>query len=249
MLARSKEEIYDIVDRAVAELRDALSHPALNINERLELAFRTISHLTHPDSQLEEYFKETMAGFARTLEAKDSYTAGHSERVRIFTSMIADGMAIHGEEREKIIQGSLLHDVGKLCVDLSTLNNPGRLLPEQIELFRSHPTLGKKILEPISFLQDFIPMVEHHHENYDGSGYPDGIHGDLIPIGARIIAVADSYDAMTSHRIYRRALGHELAIEELKRFSGTQFDPHVVDIFIIEVEKNLSELGLTDLTL
>lgn len=203
--------------------------------------------LLRENRRLRVIFRDTVKGLAKSLEAKDSYTAGHSGRVQIFASMIADGFHFDGYKRDMLTEAALVHDIGKLCIDLSSLNNPGKLTSHEVELFRSHPARGKEILEPISFMAEIIPMVYHHHESFDGSGYPMGLAGKDIPFGGRVIAVADSYDAMTSHRVYRRALGHESAVEELARFSGTQFDPSVVEVFLVEIEKNLRENQLMDL--
>jgi HD-GYP domain-containing protein (c-di-GMP phosphodiesterase class II) len=188
---------------------------------------------------LRNTFKETIQGFARSIEAKDKYTSGHSNRVKLYTSIIADGFGLDQKERELITEASLVHDIGKLSVDLSTLNSTEGLSEDQILLFRLHPTKGKEILEPITIFAEIVPMVYHHHENYDGSGYPLGIGGRDIPFGARIIAVADSYDAMTSDRAYRRSLTHEIALKELAKCARSQFDPEVVEIFLEEIRKNL----------
>jgi HD-GYP domain-containing protein (c-di-GMP phosphodiesterase class II) len=190
---------------------------------------------------LRETFKQTIHHFAQALDRKDSYTAGHSDRTRIYVSMILDGLKMSAHDKELILDASKLHDIGKLSVDLSTLNNPGRLSPEEIRKFRAHTAYGREILEPIFFFSELLPLVYYHHENLDGSGYPEGIRGEQIPLGARIIAIADSYDAMTSNRAYRRAMDHGQAIREIKKNAGTQFDGAMAEIFLEQVERQLDE--------
>lgn len=182
--------------------------------------------------RMQNTFSETIQGFAMAIEAKDRYTIGHSERVAKIALELCKGLGLSEEETAKIFQAALLHDIGKIGIRYEELNKPEKLTPKEYEMFKLHPVIGKKILQPITFLQDILPAIYHHHEQYDGSGYPDGLRGEEIPLGARILAIADTYDAMTSDRPYRPALSHEVAIEELKRCSGTQFDPKLVDLFI-----------------
>ncbi len=196
---------------------------------------------------LEETFRQTIASFARSIEIRDKYTAGHSERVRIFSSMIVESMKLDEPTRNLICDGATVHDIGKLSVDLSTLNSPDRLTPEQIALFRSHPERGKEILEPISIFSNIIPMVYHHHEDFDGGGYPIGLKAEEIPLGARVISVADSYDAMTSDRPYRKAFTHKKALTELLQNAGRQFDPDIVHAFLDIVEERLRDEKIQDI--
>jgi HD-GYP domain-containing protein (c-di-GMP phosphodiesterase class II) len=196
---------------------------------------------------LRNTFKQTISSFAQALDRKDSYTAGHSGRTQVCASLLCDGLKLPEKEREMILDASLLHDIGKLNVDLSALNNPGKLSKSEVERFRMHPIHGKEILEPIFFLNELVPMVLYHHENYDGSGYPHGMRGEDIPLGARIISIADAYDAMTSNRAYRRAMAHEKAIKELKTNAGTQFDRQLVEIFVEQVSRHLEDGSITHL--
>ena len=181
---------------------------------------------------LQRTFRETIEGLVSTLEAKDTYTSGHSRRVTQYANIIVREMGLSHEEAEKIEWAGLLHDIGKIGIRLEALNKPEKITDEEHEMFKDHCVMGKQILESIHFLREVIPFVLHHHEWYDGNGYPDGIKGDEIPLGARILAVADSYDAMTSDRPYRKAMSEKKAISELEKFSGSQFDPAVVDVFI-----------------
>jgi response regulator RpfG family c-di-GMP phosphodiesterase len=189
---------------------------------------------------LQKSFQETIQGFVRALEAMDRYTAGHSDRVTRLSRITALEMDLPLDEVEVITQAALMHDIGKIgCT--ANLNKPGKLSEEEYEIFKSHPTYGRDILEPITFLRPIIPIMHHHHERFDGSGYPDRLEGERIPVGARILAVADTYDAMTSNRAYRRALTHEVTMQELGRCAGTQFDPRVVEAFERAIERHRRE--------
>ena len=198
------------------------------------IANRTGSSLENAKlySDLEATLHQTIEGLARAIEAKDPYTHGHSERVKAYATMIATEMSLSRHQIESIGKAALLHDIGKIGIDLTYINKTGHLTNEQEIHFRTHPEIGRDILAPIDSLKGLIPIVYHHHERFDGAGYPDQLTGEEIPLGARILAVADSYDAMTSDRAYRRALDHQSALSEIKECSGNQFDPAIVEIFI-----------------
>ncbi len=185
---------------------------------------------------LQQTFKETMLGLAAALEARDKYTIGHSYKVSEYAQIIAEGLGLSQSEISLICQAAKLHDIGKIGVDNSALNKPERLNKDEYDMFKSHIAIGKQIIQPISFLSEAIPLIYYHHEFYDGSGYPDGKSGKEIPLGARILQVADAFDAMTSDRPYRKALSCEAAMSELKKFSGIQFDPEITRVFIKEIE-------------
>lgn len=185
---------------------------------------------------LQQTFRQTIQGLARAIEAMDKYTAGHSDRVTVYARITAEELGEVPERVELITQAGMLHDIGKLGCH-ANLNKPEKLTREEYEIFKAHPAYGKDILEPISFLRPLIPGVHLHHERWDGKGYPLGLAGEAIPKIARILAVADSYDAMTSNRAYRRALSHSVAVKELQRCAGTQFDPETVDAFLSTIEK------------
>lgn len=189
---------------------------------------------------LQATFRETIQGFARALEAMDRYTAGHSDRVTRLSRMVALEMDLPLEDVEIITQAALMHDVGKIGCQ-ANLNKPGKLSAEEYEIFKAHPTFGRQILEPISFLRPIVAGVVSHHERWDGSGYPDGLRGEEIPLAGRILAVADTYDAMTSNRAYRKALSHEVTMKEIRRCAGTQFDPAVVEAFERAIERYREE--------
>ena len=191
---------------------------------------------------LQRTFRETIEGLVSTLEAKDKYTSGHSRRVTEYALLIGQGLKFTERELERLDRAGLLHDIGKIGIRLEALNKPEKISLAEHEMFKDHTIMGKQILESIHFLREIVPLVYSHHEWWDGEGYPEGIRGDQIPLGARILAVADSYDAMTSDRPYRKAMPQARAIQELRRCAGTQFDPDLVGIFIQELEKNREEV-------
>ncbi len=191
--------------------------------------------------RLEDTFTQTIEGFARAIEAKDTYTHGHSDRVAAYSKMVATRMGLPPVAVNRIAHGGLLHDIGKIGIRSHDLNKPQKLTPEEYTMFKSHPVQGKRILEPITFLVHLVPCVYFHHEAWDGSGYPEGRGDTDIPFEPRILAVADSYDAMTSNRPYRKALPHEIAIAEFKRCSGRQFDPEVVVAFLDAIADHRKE--------
>lgn len=187
-------------------------------------------------------FQQTIEGLARAIDKMDRYTAGHSERVAMYATYLGSRLGMSAEAIEVVRQSALMHDIGKIGCVLN-LNKPGKLTQEEYEIFKRHPAYGKDILDPIRFLHPLIPGVHLHHERWDGRGYPLGLKGNDVPLMARIIAVADTYDAMTSDRAYRRALPHEVAIGEIERCSGTQFDPEVTRSFTSGIETFREDLA------
>lgn len=173
-----------------------------------------------------------------TIEAKDNYTKGHSERVTAYSMQIAEEMGFVGEGLANIQLAALLHDVGKVGTPESILNKEGKLTDEEFEVIKQHPEVGAKIIQNIKDTAAIVAIVNHHHERYDGSGYPSGLSGEGIPTEARILAVADAFDAMTSDRAYRRIFSKEEVIEEFRRFSGIQFDPTAAEVFINLYERD-----------
>jgi response regulator RpfG family c-di-GMP phosphodiesterase len=168
----------------------------------------------------------------KALEAKDFYTRGHSQRVTIYSVAIAREMGLPGEEIEQLRRAAVLHDLGKIGVREVVLNKPGRLTDGEYGEIVRHPETAMRILEPIPFFQPLLPAILHHHERFDGRGYPAGLAGDRIPLPSRIMAVADTFDAMTSTRAYRDALPVPDANAEIRRCAGTQFDPGIVPYFL-----------------
>ncbi len=183
-------------------------------------------------SDLQTTFTQTIEGLARALEAKDTYTHGHSDRVALYAKLLAEAMGLSPKDVERIKHGGLMHDIGKMGIRSVDLNKPRKLSAAEYHVFKSHPVQGRRIIEPIKFLAHLVPCVYHHHESWDGTGYPEGLEGHGIPVDARILSVVDSYDAMTSNRPYRKALPHDIALTELKRCTGKQFDPDAVEAFL-----------------
>lgn len=177
-----------------------------------------------------EMYLKTIKSVAFTIDAKDHYTAGHSERVAQYAVSICEEMKMRDEYIENLKDIALLHDIGKIAIPESILNKPGRLDDWEMDKMKTHSTVGYDIIKQITFLKD-SQIVKYHHERLDGKGYPEGLKGEEIPMGARIIAVADSYDAMTTDRPYRKGMDSFSALQELERCRGTQFDPQVVAAF------------------
>jgi HD-GYP domain-containing protein (c-di-GMP phosphodiesterase class II) len=176
-------------------------------------------------------YVNTIKALVRAIEAKDTYTRGHSERVAQYSVAIAEKLKLPQDRIEYILYGAILHDVGKIGVSESILNKKDKLLDSELESIRNHPVIGQQLVKDIKFLYDIDLGVRHHHEHFDGTGYPDRIKGMDIPLEARIIAVADCFDAMTSTRTYRGARTTQEALVEMKRVAGSQLDPELVEVF------------------
>lgn len=181
--------------------------------------------------RIQKHFLATVEALATALEYKDPYTEGHSKRVQKYSVFIAREMGLDSPEIENLKYAALLHDIGKIGIEDSILQKTMKLSEEEYSKIREHTSMGARLIGPVQLLIDKIPAVRHHHERWDGKGYPDGLTGEAIPLQARIIAVADAYDAMTSRRSYRDAMTSGKAISEILGNSGTQFDPAVVEIF------------------
>jgi len=182
---------------------------------------------------LEKTHFETIMAFSEALEARDEYTAGHSRRVMEYSKSIGQRMKLDKQDIESLKRSALLHDIGKIGIPDMVLKKEAKLTDEEYAIIKSHPETGASILKYIKSFKDLVAAVYHHHERFDGEGYPDGIKGKEIPLHARIIAIADTFDAMTSSRSYRKkALSLRTALGELERNKGNQFDPEITDIFI-----------------
>lgn len=173
-----------------------------------------------------------LATFSAALEARDPYLRGHSTRVTAFAEALARLLGWRGTRLEALHLGGSLHDVGKISVDANVLRKPGPLTEEELEQIRRHPVTGARLVESFDDFESALPYVLHHHERWDGFGYPHGLSGDGIPVEARLLGVADAFDAMTSARAYRPALTVEQALVELERCAGTQFDPELARTFV-----------------
>jgi HD-GYP domain-containing protein (c-di-GMP phosphodiesterase class II) len=176
---------------------------------------------------------------AAAVDAKDHYTYGHSRKVNIYAVVLAEALGLASDEVSRISTSALLHDIGKIGVPDSILNKQGELDPEEWEAIKTHPRLGANIVGNVHDLAPCVGNILYHHEKWDGMGYPEGLRGKSIPLGARILSVADAFAAMASARPYREALADDKALERLKEGAGTQFDPELVALFIQEVEAGL----------
>ncbi len=184
---------------------------------------------------LKELFYKTIKSIACALDAKDPYTHGHSMRVTLYSIILAKELGVPESELERIETAGLLHDIGKIAIPQAILCKPGRLTEDEFTIMKSHPANSEKLIASIKKLHDISPGVKHHHERWDGNGYPDKLSGIGIPFSARVIAIADTYDAMTSTRSYRKALDHDIAINEIEKCAGSQFDPELAKKFV-EIE-------------
>jgi len=182
--------------------------------------------------RLQENSLNVLRTMVNVLEQRDSYTAGHSRRVTEIAIAVAARLELPEAEIKTLRLAGLIHDVGKIGIEDTILRKPGRLTDEEYAVIRTHPERGVQIIEPLDFLKGALPIVRYHHECFDGRGYPEGLVGEAIPLGARIVAIADTYDAITSSRAYRRARTQEDALAELLRCSGTQFDPELIAVFV-----------------
>jgi putative nucleotidyltransferase with HDIG domain len=180
---------------------------------------------------------DTVTSLAFAIDAKDHYTQGHSQKVSAYAALIAEALDLNDLEVEEIRLGGVLHDIGKVAIPENILNKNGPLNPEEWETMKSHVTFGAKILDPLTPLARIREMVLHHHEFFDGSGYPKAMAGEEIPLGARIIAVADAYDTITSDRTYKKARPAAEALAELKRCANAQFDGKIVEAFVRAMRK------------
>ncbi len=178
---------------------------------------------------------ETVTSLALAIDAKDHFTQGHCQKVAVYAALIASKLGLSGDEIEEIRIGGMLHDIGKVGIPEEILNKNGPLNGEEWEVMKAHARYGDEILSPLETLTRVRAMVRHHHEMFDGSGYPDGLEGARIPLGARIIAIADAYDTITSDRVYKKARVFSAACVEIERCAGAQFDPDLVRVFIESV--------------
>ena len=224
---------------AFTELLDIYVHALEDVREREQKAqtgreafLNMLEDLNESYKDLEELFIKFIHVMINTLDAKSPWTKGHSERVSMYAELIALEMMIDNEEIKNIKLAGILHDIGKIGTYDHLLDKPGKLTREEFEVVKKHPSQAAAILKDIKQLKDIIPMVEYHHEKLDGTGYPYGLTKNEIPIGAKILHVADSFDSMTSNRPYRNSPGVEYALSELNKYKGIQFDPDVVDAFL-----------------
>lgn len=189
-------------------------------------------------TQLQRAYKDSLTVLANAIEARDAYTRGHVERVSSYSVMIAREMEMDDDEVDEIELGAILHDIGKIHVHESILSKPGDLTPDEISEMRKHTEIGAFMIKDIPYLVPATPIIKYHHERYDGSGYPEGLSGEDIPLHARIMAIADLFDALTTLRSYHEALSPEEAVAYIQNEAGKHFDPKIVEVFVRAWQKH-----------
>src|SRR6516165_4604693 len=236
-----REQLLAMVRRALEHRRLKLENRAYQSNLESLVAART-EQLRQAMTDLERSYDITLEALGDALDLKDAETEGHSKRVTAFTIAIARAMGLSGDKIRVIARGAFLHDIGKMAIPDNILRKPGALTAEETEIMREHCFRGYQMLKKIPFLAEASEIVYAHQERYDGSGYPRGLKGKEIPLGARIFSVADTLDAITVDRPYRPKQPFEAARDEIKRWAGRQFDPDVVDVFLEMPEKLWEDL-------
>jgi putative nucleotidyltransferase with HDIG domain len=226
-----KDQLYHSVGRALEHRHLVLENRSYQRNLEHLVAERT-QQLSVTLHNLEQSYDYTLEALGGALDAKDAETEGHCQRVTAITIVIARTMGVNRDLLRHIARGAFLHDIGKMGIPDQVLRKPGPLSDDERELMRRHCDIGYTVLKKIPFLKEAAEIVLSHQEFYDGGGYPRGLQGEEIPLGARIFAVADTLDAMTSDRPYRKALPISAARQEIQKYSGTQFDPQVVQAFL-----------------
>lgn len=226
-----------VADKLHGQFSDADAQALVNVGDQDSVAMEN-RRLRH---DLQEAYRATVTVLADAMEAKDSYTQGHCDTVSRYARHITEHLNLPEAERSVVLYAALLHDIGKIAVSDGILNKPGPLLAEERELIKSHVRIGHDLIRHVPVLAQVAQVVLHHHESYDGSGYPDGLTGEEIPIGSRIVGTVDAYCAMITKRSYKDAYSDEWARNELRRCAGTQFDPRVVEIFLGVLDEPAAE--------
>lgn len=198
--------------------------------------------LSETNEKLEEAYMSTIQTLRYTVEAKDTYTIGHSDRVSKYSVLIGKYLNLSDSELHDLELGGLFHDIGKIGIPDAILRKEERLTDDEYSEIKNHPTIGSHILSSATIFKNIIPMVKHHHEKYDGTGYPGKLKGEEIPYFARITTIADAFDAMTSKRSYRSSLSIDIVISEFERCKGTQFDPNLADVFLDILKNHYDEI-------
>jgi putative nucleotidyltransferase with HDIG domain len=236
-----KDQLFLGVGRALQHRRLVAENRSYQIQLEHQVEERT-AELTRALGQLEQSYDDTLEALGSALDLKDAETEGHCQRVTAFTISIAKAMPVPAHYLAVLARAAFLHDIGKMAIPDGILRKPGPLTDDEKKIMRTHCEVGYNMLTRIPFLRDAAEIVLAHQEFYDGTGYPRGLKGDQIPLGARIFTIADSLDAMISDRPYRRALPMSHAREEIRRCSGTQFDPKVVEVFSTIPEEHWIDL-------
>lgn len=203
---------------------------------------RINNELSNANNELEKAYMESIETLRYTVEAKDPYTRGHSDRVSAYSVLIGEKLGLSEEDLKTLRIGGLFHDIGKIGVPDSILLKETKLDDDEYSQIKNHPTIGEHILTNATIFKSIIPIVKHHHEKFDGTGYPSKLSGENIPYMARIAALADTFDAMTSKRTYRDAMPLNVVIDEIKKCSGTQFDPEIAKVFLSLLENDYNKI-------
>lgn len=203
---------------------------------------RINEELTETNDKLQKAYLDMVETLRFTVEAKDSYTRGHSDRVSEYSVLIGEKVGLSEDQLELLRIGGLFHDIGKIGIPDSILLKPDKLTDDEYSEIKNHPSIGAHILGSADIFKDIIPIVKYHHEKYDGRGYPAGLKGEEIPYMARIAAIADTFDAMTSRRSYRNALDLQYVKDEIKKCEGTQFDPQLAEVFLEILENDFDKI-------
>ena len=209
---------------------------------QMNIIKRINDELKEASQKLEQAYMESIETLRYTVEAKDPYTRGHSDRVSEYSVLIGKYLGLSEKDLHTLKVGGLFHDVGKIGIPDAILLKPGKLTNDEYSEIKNHPAIGVHILSNARIFAEIIPIVKHHHERYDGFGYPSNLKGEDIPYFARIAAVADTFDAMTSRRTYRDSLGLDIVKDEINKNKGIQFDPQIADIFLNILEKHYDEI-------
>ncbi len=239
------KELFGQSDSDYLELIEILSISILDLKEK-EQVFRRgknaflnmLEDVNEAYKELESLFIGLVRSMVNALDAKSNWTRGHSERVAEYAEKIGQKIGLEEEDVKRIQLAGLLHDIGKIGTYDYLLDKPEKLTEEEFIIIKEHPAMGARILGGVKQLHDIIPLIKYHHERIDGKGYPEGIRGDEIPFGARILHVADSFDSMRTDRPYRSAPGFDYALSEFRKYRGIQFDVQVVDAFLEVLTEN-----------
>ncbi len=247
--AVSSRSIVQPIAAVIAKLRESARTSVLpefstnvtaiqEIRELMESFNRAAAVIHDGEENLHRAYLEFVESLANALDARDCYTAGHSRRVSEGSCAVAAALNVTPQQLDEIRVGALLHDIGKIGIGDVVLQKPGKLTGEEFALIKQHPTIGRRILEGVRGFHAYLPIVELHHENWDGTGYPQGLARESVPLFARIVHVVDAYDAMTSDRPYRPGMSHDQTVKILEKFAGSQFDPGVVQVFVgLQIQK------------